>query len=201
MISLKIKCFYQRKNLISGSITVEAAFVMPIVILAVFALIYLAFYLHDICRIQSVMDLTLYQAGITLKQEADLGTGEVSYDSIGDSGILYLLTGQPEDKEMQIKKYLMQELAYGLFLTKIKNTKVEAEKFRIKISITAETKVTLPGISYLFDPFSNTVITGEYPIHNPAESIRCMEVILETGSRIKGVDEIKMKIKDIFDVE
>lgn len=42
------------KAMTTASITVEAAFIMPIIILTIFALIYLAFYLHDKSRIYNV---------------------------------------------------------------------------------------------------------------------------------------------------
>lgn len=168
------------KRVITGSITVEAAFVMPIIILTIFALIYLTFYLHDVCRIQAIMDLTLHKAGITVKHEADIANGKIAYDNICKRGVFYILEGNSNTVENQIKAYMKKQLAKGLFLIKVENTKVNVSKFKIKVSVETKTNVTLPGISYLFDSNSNTVIKGEYPIHNPAETIRCTEVILDT---------------------
>lgn len=187
---------YKRNNkteckTFKGSITVEAAFVMPIVILSIFALIYLSFYLHDNCLIQGTMDLTLHKAGMTVKHEADISTGEVSYERISDRGVFYLLFGETEQEEKLIQTYLEQELSKGLFITKIYGIKVSVTKAKIKISIETNTKVSLPGLSYLFDPFADRAFVGEYTIHNPTETIRGMEVILETGSSIKGVDKLK----------
>lgn len=187
-----------KENIDRGSITVEAAFVLPIVILTVFALIYLTFYLHDICRIQALTDMTLHKAGITVKHEADIATGEVAYDSINDRGVFYILFGNSEKEEEQIQSYLMQQLKDGLFLTRISGVSVKADKFKIKISVKTVTEVSLPGIRWLFEPFSNTIVAGEYSVHNPAEAIRCTEVILETGSSIKGVDKIKEKLEAFF---
>jgi hypothetical protein len=45
---------------------------------------------------------------------------------------------------------------------------------------------------------SHSVISGEYPIHDPAETIRVCDVILDTASQIKGVDELKNKIEGFF---
>jgi hypothetical protein len=185
------------RNMRSGSITVEAAFVMPIVILAVFAVIYLAFYLHDMCRIQAAMDKTLHKAAITIKHEADMETGEVAYENINDRGVFFLLYGGLEE-EMIIEDYLQQELSEGLFLSKIISVSADVGLFSINASVKAETKVSLPGIKYLFAPSSTVEIKRDYPVHNPAETIRRTEVILDTGSSIKGVDELKEKLEDIF---
>lgn len=188
-------------RLVNGSITVEAAFVMPIVILAIFALLYLSLYLHDICRIQSVMDLALNKVGMTVKQESDFKTGRVHYEKIGKRNTFQLFSGIGEEEEKQIESYLQEDISKGLFLMKIKAIDVKADQFKIKINIETNTKVTLPGISGLFRQFDNTVVAGEYPVHNPPETIRCTQVILETGSGIKGVDQVKEKIEAIFNAE
>lgn len=197
-LSLGKHCHIFNNKTNTGSITVEAAFVMPIVILTIFALIYLALYLHDICRIQAVTDMILYKGGLTVKHEANVITGEVDYENINDRGIFYSLLGSTTEEEEQIRYYFGQELSKGLFLAKIKEVNIEVDKLKLTVSVEADINVSLPGIKYLFEPFSNTVIKGEFPVHNPAETIRCTEVILETGSSIKGVDELKEKIEDFI---
>lgn len=190
-----------RKKYIPGSITVEAAFVMPIVILAVFALIYLAFYLHDLCRIQGNVDLALHKAGLSVKHEADIATGQVAYEDINDRGVFYLLFESSAEEEAELKELLEQELSKGLFLVKIGSIKVEADKLRIKASVKTDMDVKLPLFSHLFNSLPDKVIYGEYPVYNPAETIRIMEVILETGSEIKGVKELKEKMKKLINSE
>lgn len=181
-----------------GSITVEAAFVMPIVIITVFALIYLAFYLHDICKIQAVTDIIIHKAGITVKHDADIVTGDVDYEHINDRGVFYILLGSTDADEKQIKDYLIQKLSKGLFLVEVGNINVDVGKFKISASVQADATVTLPGVQNLFQVFSKTVIAEEYPVHNPAETIRLIEVVLDTGSSIKGVDEAKEKLEKFF---
>jgi hypothetical protein len=144
------------------------------------------------------MDLTLHKAGIAVKHEADITTGKTSYKNINDRGIFYLFFGSTAEEENQVKNYLQRKLSSGLFITKIGKLNAEVGKQTITISVEAETQVSLPGIKYLFMPLSKKVVQGDYPIHNPAETIRCTEVILETGSKIKGVDQLKEKVEKIF---
>ncbi len=180
---------------ISGSITVEASFVMPIVIMTIFLLIYLSFYLHDICRIQGTVDLILHQAGFSLKHEADIATGEVDYQKINDRGVFYLLFGNMQEEEEQIYGLLKQTLAKKLFLVKIDEINVTVNKTKVEAVVKTDTQVNLPVFSYLFELLPDREIKAACPVHNPAETVRYTEVILELGSEIKGVDELKEKIE------
>jgi HD superfamily phosphohydrolase len=181
-----------------ASITVEATFVMPIVILTVFALIYLSFYLHDTCRIQGLVDKTLHKAAISLKQEADLETGAIDYERIGERGVFTQLLGDRSDAEKELRKYLQQELSKGLFLSKITGIQATVYKTKLEISVEADNVIRIPWVKKFFTSFTHTKITAEYPIHDPAETIRICEVILDTASQVKGVDELKDKIEGFF---
>lgn len=168
---------------------------MPIVVLTIFALIYLAFYLHDYCRIQGILDKTLHKAAVTMKHEADFITGEVAYEKINDRGIFYLITGSAAENKNRITAYLQEELKNSLFLFKITSIDAEAGKLSVSISIEAKEDVMLPYFQHLFDRLSHIRAEDSSFVHNPAETIRCAEVILDTGSNIKGVKQLKEKLE------
>lgn len=178
-----------------GSLTVEAALIMPIVIFTLFSLIYLAFYLHDICRIQGMVDKTLNKAGLSVKHEADIATGDVYYEKINDRGVFYLPFGSTKGDEDSIKSYLQKELSEGLFLTDIDEIEVKAGKFDISVSVDTELRLSLRGIQKFFEPYRHRIIEGKCAVHNPAETIRMSEVVLSTGYKIKGIKALKEKIE------
>lgn len=180
-----------------GSITVEAAFVIPIVFLTIFALIYLAFYLHDYNKIQGVVDLVIHKAGINMKHDGDIDTGLVSYEDINKRGVLYLITGDLKAIESDISKLLEQELDKGLFISDILRTEVDVGKLVITIDVQAKTRISLPLLKDVLNRLFNIKIERTYPVHNPTETIRSSEVILDTGSKIKGVDKLKEIIEKI----
>ncbi len=181
-----------------ASITVEAAFVMPIVILTIFALIYLSFYLHDLCRIQGIVDVTLHKAGLILKHESELATAEIDYEYIKDQGIFDLLQEDSKESEQELYEYLQQKLSKGLFLAKIADIEAKVERSKLTVSVRTNTEISIPWVRKLMASYSQTVISGDYPIHDPAETIRVCEVVLDTTSQVKGVDELKNKIEGFF---
>lgn len=180
-----------------GSLTVEAALLMPFILFVVFSLVYLAFYLHDISKIQGIVDDSLKKASFTLKHEADFVTGETSYDNIDKRGVFYLIMGSTESEKETIQNYLQKKLSKGLFLAKITEIQTKVSKWKITITVDMEICISMKGIMDFFRPISKKRITGTSTVHNPAETIRITEVILDTGQKIKGVEALKEKIEKI----
>jgi hypothetical protein len=146
-----------------------------------------------------MLDKTLHKAGISVKHASDLETGAVNYEDIGDRGVFYLLFGNNDKEETQIEEYLQQELSGRLYLCKIESVGVEVNAFNLSAIVKAKTNISLLGIKRLIDPLTDIKMEGNYPIHNPAESIRRFEVIIDTGSQIKGVDTLKSKIEEFLE--
>jgi len=174
-----------------GSIVLEAAFVMPLVVLSVFALIYLSFYLHDYSRITGAIDLIMHKAGVGIRHEADLDTGWVYYDRINERGVFYALTGDFFADEKRIEQLLIKELDGGLFISQISKAEVELGIQSINIKLSAKADISLPLINTAAGSLLVMNFEVRYPVHNPAETIRICELILDTGSKIKGMDKLK----------
>lgn len=172
---------------------------MPIVVLTVFAILYLSFYLHDLSRIRGMVNGTLHKAGLILKHKAEMETGEIDYEYIRKQGIFDLQQKNRRESEQSIQEYLEQKLSKGLFIARVDNIKAVVESRRLTISVETKVHLSIPWIRKWMA--SSLVIHGEYPIHDPAETIRVCEVILDTASMIKGMDELKSKIEGFFSKE
>ena len=179
-----------------GSIAVEAAFVMPVVLLVIFSLIYLAFYLHDYNRIQGAVDLVIHKASIASKHDADIESGQINYEEINERGILYHLDMVLPNMEKEITGDLEQEFSKGLLITDIINIEVKESKVKLQISVTGKARISLHF--FLRNALSKLLyinLDKTYPLHNPAETIRTCELILSTASEIKGADKLKEVLK------
>lgn len=164
-----------KKNM-NGNITIEAAFVMPMILFSIVALLFLAFYLHDICKVQGMVDKTLHKAVFRVKHEADIETAEVFYNQINDRSIFYTLLGSMGEEQIEIRQYLQKELENGIFITDIIGIDVEIGKVNIKITVYTDTSMLLPG--FIHSHTMHKVVEGRCSIHNPAETIRIIENVI-----------------------
>ena len=181
-----------------ASITVEAAYVMPIVIFAIFAVIYLAFYLHDYCILQNAIDMTTHKASFYANKTSDMNESEIYYEVINSRGVFYQLVGDMIPVKQQVQKALKKELENSLFLYDTISLQTEVDQYNIKVSLSARRKINLPIFGEIFRKMESTNISANCPIHRPAETIRSMEVIMNTASEVKGVSEFKEKLEKLL---
>ena len=183
------------KKKAKGSFTIEAALIMPIILFVILAITYLSFYLHDICRINALVDNALYRAQFLIKHEVDFMTSEINYHDINDRGVFYSIFGNAEKEEEDIKEYVAVLLERGLLLAHITDINVSVKGSDINISVQIKIKLPFKGaFNYIG---SNEALTVEAfgKIHNSTESVRISEVVLDTGSKIKGMDKLKKKFE------
>ena len=187
-----------KQKAVKGSFTVEAAFLMPVIFFLIFSFLYLTFYLHDSNRIQGCLDQTLHRTALLINHDYDFAADKIRYEDINKRGAVYSIIGDTKNLEQEICQYVWNEFSDGLFLTKITGVTIEISRFDIEIKVEAETKISLRGALSFFHPNKMRTIKKKYSIHNPAETIRVSEVILDTGAKTKGVEEWMENIKNIM---
>jgi hypothetical protein len=191
---------FYRKNIrwapmTKASITIEAAYVMPLVIYVIIAIIYLAFYLHDYCILQNAIDMTVLKASFYANQPSDMGEDEIYYEAINSRGVFYQLIGDTSPIKQQVLYALKRELENSMFLYDRITLQTEVDHNNIKLIVSAKRNFKLPMFGMIFRSMEHTNLSTNYSIHQPAEAIRSMEVIMNTASEIKGVREFKEKLE------
>lgn len=178
---------------IKASFTIEAVFIMPIVLFTMVFIIYLSFYLHDYCKILGITDGALHKASMNLKHEADIASGRVNYEEI-NSGLISRIFENPSSKVKEIEENINKRLSKGLIATEI--TDVNATKGVLNLSVRVEGsfKFPLKGLQWIISWNNTLVVEAKSAYHYPADSVRISEVILDTGTKIKGFDKIKESI-------
>ncbi len=187
-----------RNYKIRGSFTVEATILLPMIVFMIYSMVFLGFYLHDRNRLEGIVDEVLQKGALSAKHEAEIHTGKVAYEKIGNRGVFYLLIGDTREQEKEIVDYLRETCEQGFFLTEITDIQVEVNKHQIKIILEGAVDVPMQSIREFFHPDRRIIVEAERSIHDPAEFIRISEVVLDTGSKIKGMEQLKNRIDKIL---
>lgn len=192
---IPVKVISLKVHSVKASITVEAAYILPIVIFAIFAVIYLAFYLHDYCILQNAIDMTSHKASLYANQVSNMEENEIYYEAINSRGVFYQLIGDTSPVKQQILENLKKELGKRMFLYRSVSIQAEVNPYNITISLKAKAKISLPIFGRIFQAMENTTMVTKTSVHRPAETIRGMEVIMSTAAELKGVSDLKEKLE------
>lgn len=180
-----------------ASLTVEAVFVLPIVIFTMVFIIYLSFYLYDYCIIRGITDGVLHKAAMNIKHEADIESGSVNYDEI-NKGLFSRIFEESDSKEKEIEACINKLLSKGLIATRVTDVKVTKKAFSITVRVEGSFMFPFKGLLWII-PLDNTLLVeAKSTLHHPADTVRMSEVILDTGSRIEGLDKIKKGIGSLI---
>lgn len=189
-----------KKETERGSMTVEAAFIFPIVFFIVLALCYFTFYMCDRVKLQSVVDGLAQNQAICVKDDTTLGKKR-DYANILEKGVFYYLSDLSGQKT-SFNKNLQSQAKNSLILGKV--TKVESEVSHTKIQAKVTVNVNI-GIGQVKQYLTGTPlqyqITATAPVHNPAEFARAYLALGETMDSVKGVDSIKKNLKGLKKVK
>lgn len=178
---------------VKASFTVEAAFILPMVLFTIVFIVYLSFYLHDYCKIQSIVDGVIHKAAMNIKHEMDIDSGRVNYDEL-NKGLLSQVFEKLDVKENEIQIYTGRLLSKGLIITKITDIHVSKDILDISIRVEGEYQFPIKGLQWLISLDNTLAVEAKSAYHYPANFIRISDVILDTGSRRKGFDNLKETI-------
>lgn len=185
----------------TGSYTVEAALIMPIIIFIILAIFYMTFYMHDLVRINQILDRAAKKENGIIKHIADYETGTIKYEKINERGVFYLLLSSFENETSILTDSLEEELKRGLFITKIEEVEAKVDGKKIKIIIKFSRNISLFGVRKFFQTINRgTKIEEEYLVYHPTEFIRAYEALNSTMDELEGYKKIKEKLKKLLKI-
>lgn len=180
-----------KKTYYQASITVEAVFLIPILLFVIFAFMYTALYFYDQVRIDTESQKAAMEQEQKIRYEIDSNTGMILYDKISVKGLENLLCNYKAEEET-IEKHL-KEIEKNLFQGRVKNRTVKVETGKIEIGENLELSFLTKAIGdYLPQTNHTTKHYMKMTIHNPEEFVRgytALEEIAEQtgqGSKIKS---------------
>lgn len=159
--------WYSRRRKVNGSYTVEAAFILPVIVFVVIACLYMGFILHDNVRIQTVLKRSAEMAQDMLAHSRESETGDIEYESLNEKI-------RKNQVEKEVGEYIKKELEKGVFLAEIQEQDVEISLLRVSVSVTWKSGITHMGAAkYLYDGERYT--QEKQKLYEPAETLRRVE--------------------------
>ncbi len=195
----KREMFYKSKE-IKGSFTIEAAYIMPIILFTVIALIYFILYLYNVTLFESRMN----EAALSLEeftlQAGNPYTKSIDYELLLKRDITYRFMGPEEGSKRYITEYVNKQNKEGYVFAHVENIQLSGSILEQTLSAELVMDISLPEIFKVFS--SNTAKTGiavSRSMIPREEKQRIYTVLKDTVMQIKGIKEILEKIESVID--
>lgn len=186
-----------KERKLRGSITVEVAFLFPIILFIIMAFIYFTFYLHDQTVVTCVIDEANERLNQAVRQPTNFETGVIYYDKMTSQSLLCRYNGDYSVEIANAKKYIKEQLEKKLMLGKVTNIEVTKEKGVIKTEVKMKNQIKLlPAVTYL-KQYQQSKNTAECEVNNTSEYVRAASVTLDVVSQTKAFDKIVKVINKI----
>lgn len=189
-----------KKETERGSMTVEAAFIFPIVFFVVLALCYFTFLMCEKVKLQAAVNTLVQEQAVCIKDNTLPGKKR-DYANILEKGVFYYLSDL-SDQKSAFNKQLQSKAKSVLIVGNVSKVDSKVSHTKIEASVTVDINI---GVSQVKEYLTGTPlqyqITANAPVHNPAEFARGYMAIGETLDGVKGVDAIKQKLKDLLKVK
>lgn len=184
---------------VSGSYTIEAALIFPMILLIITALIYLGFFLHDQDKLESVINETLLTGRNLVRNEAQMDTGFIDYEVYNRRGLLYFLQDNLQEKREEIYNYLEAQLNKGFFIADIRSIDVTVS--HTDISLIVEADMVLPFVGLLpFFSGSGTIFYGDNSaeLGSNTEFLRVFSIFSGVAEKMPVINDNLVKLQQIL---
>lgn len=182
-----------------ASYTVEAALIMPIIIVVIMALIYMSYYMHDKSRIQAIIDSNIIKSGLIIKHESDTESNELDYINIDSRGIYYPVIGDTDEEKERIIKDLNNQFSANLYIAQIENIIVDADHSNICIKVEVLMNISILRVKELFTGSgTNITILSNGRVHYPGEFVRKFDAVEGVIDDVRGYDQVLSKLNSFL---
>lgn len=169
----------ETKGFLKASITVEAAYIVPIILGIIFAVIIASFYFYDAVTAKAVLDKNVVRLKNVLIHPLEEEGYYYNYSAINER-FLYSFSEDYRQQEDMGREQIKKELEASLMLLHIQNIDMRIKKKELTASIELYYGMALPGVCYL--PFFRRVrkVSADISIYNQADFARIVTMIDKT---------------------
>lgn len=183
-----------------ASITVEAVFVVPIVFFVILSILYLTFYLHDRCVIQSALNEMLNESENALLHPCIQNTEQTDYENINGYGALFpirtnaLAEQNKKVMEENVKETFMKKLEGRLWAGRIDGVNAALDWKKESASVSWSMPLPFSILPYFQGIGQKYELERGFSVACPAEYVRVFDSIHEVLGGIEGYRNVEERI-------
>lgn len=180
-----------------ASMTVEAVFLIPILLIVILAFMYVSLYFYD----QVLVDTTSRSAALEQEQEIrhtiDEKTKMIQYEKVSVKGLENLLRSY-DTEEIAIASKL-NKTEKNMFQGKMKNATVNIDTSTIEIRGNSELSSLTKAVgNYLPKSNRSNKHYVKMTVHNPEEFVRGYTALEEIAEQTGQVSKVKSALKNLL---
>lgn len=180
-----------------GSITVEAVFLIPILLFVILAFMYMGLYFYDQIYIETAAQNLALEEEQRIRYTVD-ETGKIKYNQESVKGLEKLLNNTSYEENFVDQK-LKEIMNKSLFLGELKTTSIEIKTEKIKIQVVSVISSLTKAIG-VYLPKTNRVSKHviKMTVHNPEEFVRGYTAVAEIVEESNGGGKIKATLQKLL---
>lgn len=176
-----------RLQRLQASVTVEATFILPVLLIIIFTLMYMTLILHDKVVLQGVAEEALVRCNQLCHQPSDVLSSEIHYNQLLDVSLM----GESNEKHKEELMYFInKELGGRLLVCTLTDIQINLTEGVCQITITAKSKISLPMVWKYIPHNKQFAVKQKRALHHPESFARKAEALIDTASKLKGMDQV-----------
>lgn len=195
----------------SGSITIEAAIIVPIVIFSIIVIMYISLLLYQQACLQSVANNVASRGAETWGRSiTSIETGRVRIDDLNNKGLYWrIFDSDKETQENNVREFLINKSDRFSLLKEIRKTiDIELKDYIVykKLIVTVQATYNLPVAEFLqvFGLKKDYIVKveSEAVVNDPVEFIRNIDFIVDIERKLEmkypGLRDLGDKTRNII---
>ncbi len=172
------------KSMSEGSFTIEATFIMGVILSVILFIIYTSFYIHDMCVLRAAATEAANRGCNYIVQDVSIEDGTIDWQRRKNKSVLWRFTSSYESEQEEIRKYAACQVDGRMIIAKRIVFTVEAKSDTVVVRYKGGVNLLF---AKLFERIGNLAIEDKITM----QYVETEELLRMTSATQHGISEDK----------